>query len=85
MVQQPTTQQPNNVRATSSVAYPRARMATPMQVVQNIKFFCLSCDMPLSIEFLCTHKDGSELHAVDDELCGCDQVDIGMRVKEVFA
>ena len=56
-----------------------------MQVVQNIKFFCLSCDMPLSIEFLCTHKDGSELHTVDDELCGCDQVDIGMRVKEVFA
>lgn len=60
-------------------------MATPKQVTENIKFFCLSCDMPLSIEFLCTHKDGSELHAVDDELCGCDRVDIGMRVKEVFA
>ncbi len=73
---------PSNVRATSSVAYYRRKTASIADIMDNVKFHCLHCDMPLHLHFLCTHDDQSETHELDNE-CFCGTPTIGMQVKAV--
>ena len=75
---------PSNVRATSSVAYYRRKTASIADMMDNIKFECLDCALPLSLHFLCVHKhDGSESHELDNE-CFCGTPTIGMQIKAVM-
>jgi len=74
-----------DVLATSRVAYPRGRVVSPERILDNIKFHCMECSMPLDVDFLCTHRDGSQTHGIDTDLCDCATPDIAVRVLGVSA
>ena len=66
------------------MAYRRSKVASPEQMLENMKFFCLNCDMPLHVDFLCVHQhDGSETHEIESE-CFCDAPCVGMTLKAVM-
>jgi hypothetical protein len=71
--------------ATSRVAYPRGRVVSPERMLDNIKFHCMDCGSHIEAEFLCVHRDDSETHGLDLDMCECDTPDIAVRVLGVIA